>query len=72
MTRYTPPSIKDIGLKNHLDLTKKVHNGYGYDDFVKMRQPMPPVNPVNMARIFGVTRATMTKWIEIYNTEKDD
>ena len=72
MPRYIPPSIESIGLKKHLEATKQKHNDYGYDDFVKMRSTKPPVNPVNMARIFTVDVKTIKSWIAIYNRELND
>lgn len=73
MARYTPPSITDKGLKNHLNATKDLHNGYDYADFVKMVTPdkdgTQPVNKANIARLFKVNRLTVDKWIAIYKEE---
>lgn len=67
--RINPQGIKKVGLKKHLDDTREYHNGYAYDDFVKMRDPHNTVNKVNMARIFKVDRRTIEKWINIYEEE---
>jgi hypothetical protein len=69
MVKYTPPSIEKTGLKKYLDSTISIHNGYTYDDLVKMRQTTPPVNKANMARIFQVDRQTIDKWLKIYEKE---
>ncbi len=66
---YKPPSIRDVGLKTHLDGTRSNHNGYNYDDFVKMLGQK--VNKANLARLFGVDRDTISKWVVIYEEEED-
>jgi hypothetical protein len=75
MPRYIPPKIEERGLRSHLDFTRQNHNDYGYDDFVKMvsRDPngVRRVNPANVARLFGVDRKTVIRWIEILEKETD-
>jgi hypothetical protein len=61
-------NIENVGLEVHLDTTKQNHNGYGYLEFTDMLERK--VNRANLARIFGVDRKTIDRWIEVYNKEK--
>lgn len=64
MPRYVPPSIEEIGLQSYLNNNATSHNGYGFDDFVKLFST--GVNKVNLAKAFGVDRKTIDRWLEIY------
>ena len=61
-------NIERVGLKRHLEASKQEHNGYGYDEFVLMRYSK--VNKVNLARIFGVDRKTIDRWVEVLAKEQ--
>lgn len=69
-------SIRFKGLRRYLNATKDEHNGYGYDDFVKMAGTPQEIHrhggpiKVSLAKIFKVSRHTMTKWLEIYLEEE--
>lgn len=60
-----PMSIEDTGLEYYLNRTAPIHNGYGYDDFVKMVES--DVNKANLAKAFKVDRKTIYKWLALYN-----
>lgn len=66
--RFKPKSLQEIGLRQHLNKTKAIHNGYGYDDFVKLIDA--GVNKANLARAFGVVEVTIYKWLEVYEEEQ--
>lgn len=61
--------ISEIGLKQHLDDSRNVHNNFGYDNFVTMINA--DVNDSNIARAFGVNRKTIKKWINIYKEQNE-
>ena len=63
-------SIRRIGLKKHLNDTAEKHNGYAYDDFVKM--VTSEVNVANLARVFNVDPRTVMNWLEVYQKELDE
>jgi helix-turn-helix protein len=69
MTRYRPPSIRDKGLEQFLELTKSKHNGYGYQDFVKLYKA--DVTLSSMGRAFKVSRQTIENWLQVYKEEQD-
>lgn len=62
--------IRSIGLEQHLNQTKDNHNNQGYDDFVRYKNSAVPNAAI--ARIFGVSRLTMSKWMTIYKEETGD
>lgn len=66
--RYTPISLRQLGLETYLNKTTPQHNGFGYQDFCILYDAR--VNPTNLARAFNVkTRETILHWIEIYKEE---
>lgn len=65
--KYRPKSIREVGLRAHLDATKLKHNNFDYSDFVTMVEQM--VNKTNIAKAFGVHRGTVDTWIAIYKEE---
>lgn len=65
--RYRPPSIEDVGLKKYLNQSKETHNGYGYDDFVRLIES--GLNKAGLAKAFQVERSTIYKWLAIYESE---
>lgn len=65
--RYKPPSIEEVGLKKYLNGSKELHNSYGYDDFVRLVES--GLNKAGLAKAFQVERATIYKWLAIYETE---
>lgn len=60
-------NIEIVGLKDHLDQSRHEHYDNGYDDFISMIERS--VNKTNMARMFGVSRRTMTKWLYLHYKE---
>lgn len=64
-----PNSIKAIGLKKYLDITKEKHNGFGYEAFNKMMNLEKRPAVASIAKIFGVTDQTVQKWILHYEHE---
>ena len=67
-------SIRYKGLKRWLNLTRDEHNGFGYDDFSRMVDQPPEKRPTkaSLAKIFSVSRHTMTKWLEVHKSESKD
>jgi hypothetical protein len=66
--RYTPMSLRKLGMRPYLDSTALAHNGFDYNDFCVMYNAH--VNPANIARAFNVrTRETIVHWIKIYKEE---
>lgn len=66
--RFTPLSLRRIGMKKYLDETAKQHNGFDYEVFCKLYNAK--VNPTNMARAFNLkTRNTMLHWLQIHEEE---
>lgn len=68
MSRYVPPRIESMGLKIFLDSSKSKHNGFGYAEFVKLYKS--EVNFQNLGRAFGVSRAAVVRWANIYEEEQ--
>lgn len=69
MKRYIPPKIEDIGLEEYLNNTKHKHSGYDYSQFVSMLDK--GVNKSNIARLFGVDRKTIVKWLVIKDSRAE-
>ena len=66
--RFTPMSLRRIGIKDYLNSTAMQHNGFDYDDFCKLYNAK--VNPSNLARAFNLkTRETVLHWIQIHKEE---
>lgn len=65
---YRPLSIEQLGLRDYLDATKAQHNGYGYNDFVKL---LEVASQQKIADRFGVNWYTVHRWLTIYNKEKE-
>ena len=69
-----PDSIRNIGLRNHLEATKAEHNNRGYAEFVKYlelgEEYGEPLPVVKLARAFSVTTRTLEKWLIIYHEEQ--
>lgn len=62
------PRIKEVGLKAYLDETASLHNGFNYDDFVKMvgNDPAKPiVDKANLSRAFKVSRGAIYRWLAV-------
>lgn len=78
-TEHSPAktSIRYKGLRKYLNGSKNEHNGYGYDDFVRMAGSADDVAgksgpaKASLAKIFKVSRHTMTKWIDVYLEENE-
>jgi hypothetical protein len=64
-----PNKIRAIGLKNFLDSSKDIHNGLGYDDFIDLYVTERGTQ-LTVADKFNVSRWTMTRWVDIYESEK--
>ena len=67
-------TIKDVGLKRHLNSTKDEHNGLGYEDFLQLvdvaKHPSGKVNNNAIARAFGVDKRTVRNWLDVHEKEK--
>ena len=59
-------SIKERGLDNYLNETADIHNGFGYEIFLKL---VDHQDVSNLARAFRVSRNTMTKWVRVYKQQ---
>lgn len=56
------PSLKTLGLKAWLDVTRDLHNGNGYDRWIEIHALKPKWSPEVIAREFGVTTQTVYNW----------
>jgi DNA invertase Pin-like site-specific DNA recombinase len=65
MTR--PDSIRAIGLKKHLDDKAAAHKNKNYADLIEMLDNRASQNYI--ARAFGVTKNTVSKWLLIHHEE---
>lgn len=72
--RYRPPTIKETGLQNHLDITKPQHNNKGYDDFMRYMTGVnefgKPYKKQDIVDAFGITWRTLYGWLEVYQQEQ--
>lgn len=64
---YRPMSIKREGLSKYLQRTSDRHNGFAYDEFLKLVEAK--VTAANLAKAFKVNRVTITKWLHIHEDE---
>lgn len=69
--KYRPKSIREVGLKSHLNDTIPNHNNLTYSDFVNL-MAWTHVKPATIAKEFGVDRRTVLEWIAIYKEELDN
>lgn len=71
--RYTPPTIREIGFEKHLNATKDVHNGKGYDDWVRYMTGLnefgKPYRKQDIVGAFGITWRTFYSWLPVYYEE---
>jgi hypothetical protein len=67
-------SIRYIGLKRYLNRLRETHNGFDYDDFIRMVDQPEAKRPTkaSLAKIFNVSRHTMTKWLDVHFREKSN
>lgn len=56
-------------LQQRLDSSVALHKGYGYDDFIK--QVTDGMSVAALATMFGVSRMTIYKWLNQYETERN-
>jgi DNA invertase Pin-like site-specific DNA recombinase len=63
-----PDSIRAVGLRVHLDSTADRHKKKDYVDFLEMLENRASNNYI--ARAFGVTKNTVSKWLLIYYEEQ--
>ena len=73
MNAYRPPSIRELGLKRHLDETAQKHDGLGYADFIKQvtKPKHRRLNKTALAKLFNVDIHTMVNWLSIYEEEQN-
>lgn len=71
--RYTPPTIREKGFKNHLDNTKDLHNGRGYDDWVRYMTTKnefgKSYRKQDIVDAFGITWRTFYAWNAVWQDE---
>jgi hypothetical protein len=60
MTKYTPPSRKDLGIQKTIDKHKDSNDGYGYELWRFARER--GVNTSGLAKLFGVVWQTARDW----------
>lgn len=74
--RYTPPTIREIGFKNHLENTRDQHNGRGYDDWVRYMTTKnefgKDYRKQDIVDAFGITWRTFYSWFTVWEAEHDD
>jgi DNA invertase Pin-like site-specific DNA recombinase len=63
-----PGSIRAVGLRAHLEATTTQHKNKDYVDFLEMLENRASHNYI--ARAFGVTKNTVSKWLLIYYEEQ--
>ena len=73
--RYKPPTIKEKGgLEPHLDGTKDIHNGHGYEDWRRYRTGAnefgKPYRKQDIVDAFGITWKTFYVWDEVDKEEQ--
>lgn len=61
--------IEEIGLKRYLDDTAGYHKQIDYAQFVEIVNREP--NKSEIARLMGVERRTISRWLEIYDKEQE-
>lgn len=65
MTRYKPPTIKERGLKEHID---SLTNGQ-YDLFVKLVEAK--LGYKSIGQVLNIRRETIKRWVMIYKEGLD-
>jgi len=57
-----PFKISDVGLEHYLEITRSLHNNFGYPEFISMLEN--GVDKSNLAKAFGVSRNTIYSWLK--------